>query len=183
MRTILIWGMLALLSPVSVHGQQIPATAETVPLTVWSQLEDARAIQPADAGPADVQVIFDPFCPASANLYRKVRQEHQGAAVRWIPVAYYRRESAAVAHALLAAESPFQAMGAQLESLSRPEASRARAPRQATREAVNPVVLQQAQELGAYTPMVFSRSTSGGVTLHKGHYSSAIEQALGAADR
>lgn len=178
MRVMLTLMMLALLLPMPALGQNAPAAREAVPLTVWSQLEGARSIQRRGAGQAGIQVVFDPFCPASANLFRKLEQEHPEALVRWVPVAYYRRDSAAVAHALLAAGTPFQAMAAQFESLSRPDAPRAEPLRPGPQQAVNPEILQSALGLGGYTPMVFSRSDSGAVQLHRGHYDSAIEQAL-----
>lgn len=178
MRVIFLAGMLAALMPGPLPAQHLPAQREAVPLTVWSSLDAAEGIQRPGSGVARVQVVFDPFCPSSANLYRKVEQEYPGAAVRWIPVAYYRRNSATVARTLLDASSPYEAMGDQFTRLSQGTADVDGAGRRGV-PAINPDILQSAEGLGAYTPMVFSRTPAGGVQLHRGHYSSAMDQALG----
>lgn len=178
MRMMFLAGLLATLMPGPLAAQHLPAQRETVPLTVWSRLAQAEGIQRPGTGVARVQVVFDPFCPSSANLYRKVEQEYPGAAVRWIPIAYYRRSSALVARELLEASSPYDAMGEQFMRLSQGTADGDSAGRHGA-TAVNPDTLESAKALGAYTPMVFSQTPAGGVHLHRGHYSSAMDQAMG----
>lgn len=152
------------------------ATAEAVPLVAWAQLDAARAAQSPGMAP-QIQVIFDPYCPASANLYRKLAQEHPGARVRWIPIAYYRTESVPAARDILAATDGTQAMHAQFERMSRPRVSEVR-PGRDERGRVNPAVHEATIAWGGFTPMVFGRTRNGSIRLYRGHYADAIELAL-----
>ncbi len=77
-------------------------------------LEKARGIVAGGAAGAKpvFQVIFDPNAPSDAMLWRNLRKYHPDTAVRWLPVAYFGRDSGPLAATLLDAAKPAAALAA-----------------------------------------------------------------------
>lgn len=172
--TMLLWTCAALL-PAQAQAQA--DGTERLPLSVWSQLDAARAIQPHGNQP-QLQIIFDPYCPASARLFQTLRAQYPHASVRWVPIAYYRPQSGQAAARILAARDPRQALAEQFEALDQPVAPTGRR-RAGREERINPDIHQSTLAWGGYTPMILSRDAAGNVRVHRHHYTQAIELALG----
>lgn len=77
-------------------------------------LKAAEGIQLGDPGSADVQIIFDPNGPNGARLYRYLRKVHPDLAVRWVPIAYFGKTSAAVTGILLNSRNARQDLNTDL---------------------------------------------------------------------
>lgn len=79
-------------------------------------LESAKGIQLGDApGSARIQVIFDPNAPYGAKLYQRMQAHHADVPVRWVPVAYIAKNSAAVASLLIHSRVPKQDLNTDLK--------------------------------------------------------------------
>ena len=107
MRMINVLFLLACFAAIgSVHGQEV--RTKVLPTSAWQVLEDARGIRvggPIDARPS-IQVIFDANCPYCARLHESLLRDHPEIAVRWVPIAYFRTDSAVLAAAILNSPDP-----------------------------------------------------------------------------
>lgn len=95
----------------------IAVTLRPLPAPAARVLEQARGIVTGgSAGATPVfQVIFDPNAPSDAALWRNLQRLHPGLAIRWLPVAYFGKDSAAIAATMLDAADPAAALAANFE--------------------------------------------------------------------
>jgi hypothetical protein len=81
----------------------------------WRLLESGPAVATGPKQRAAIQIVFDPNCPASANLFNRLAKTHTSTAIRWVPIAYYQRTSAGKAMSILADADPAAALTANFE--------------------------------------------------------------------
>lgn len=97
-------------NPAAVTWRPLPAAAARV-------LEQSRSIVTggtANAAPV-FQVIFDPNAPSDAALWHNLQRLHPNLAVRWLPINYFGKDSAALAATLLDAPNPAAALAENFE--------------------------------------------------------------------
>lgn len=90
----------------------------SLPSSAWSVLERARGIDVGGSATArpSIQIIFDANCPYCARLYEKLRRDHPDLAVRWVPIAYFRSDSALLAMAILNSREPATSLRKNFDS-------------------------------------------------------------------
>lgn len=96
------------------RADTVAITFHPLPATAAHVLEQARGIVTggnADATPM-FQVIFDPNAPSDAALWRNLQRLHPDLVIRWLPIAYFGKDSAAIAATMLDAADPAAALAA-----------------------------------------------------------------------
>lgn len=140
------------------------------PQRTWTILQRAPGIV-AGLNPnavANIQIVFDPNCPYSAKIYQYFKRHFPAAAVRWTPVAYMRRDSTALAAAILTSSAPAKSLDQDLggyDFVTHRSGYRIPAGRAASTLGEKQQVLQKtwAAQWGGYTPMIFFRDSRGRV--------------------
>lgn len=89
----------------------------------WALLQAASGVtvHAPTIAPQDgiaIQVVFDVNCPYCGELYRALAQTHPHTPIRWVPVAFLKTDSAAIAAAILAADTPETALDCALSQHS-----------------------------------------------------------------
>lgn len=82
----------------------------------WQAVSHSPGIMVGGKSKTAIQVVFDPNCPASARLHEYLIKTQATTAIRWVPVAYYRKNSLGKAAALLQAADPEQALNQNFEN-------------------------------------------------------------------
>lgn len=176
---VLFFGALLALSAGAAFGQDDPV--RPLPPTAWKLLTDAHGIQVGGAPGAEVrvQVVFDANCPYSAELYKWLHRYYAATAVRWVPVADLRADSAALAAAILASPSPVDALDEDFRRYHfGPDGGRGgyTLPPGATHQnlpAANLRLQQAWMRWGSLTPMLIVRTRRGAILMHGGIHGSA----------
>lgn len=142
---------------------------EALPASAWDVLTTSAGI-PFGLEPgkqANVQVIFDTNCDYCAKLYLRMQDEpFVGIATRWVPVAFMKQDSAAIANALLASNDPARSLDAFFRS---DKAKRNRGDilpshvMQSRHEPDYAALMKKLGEWGGYTPMIIIRTAAGEV--------------------
>lgn len=76
----------------------------------WQLLNRTPGIVTGVSQNPSIQMVFDPNCPASGRLHEYLYATYRDTTIRWVPVAYYRKDSLGKAAALLADSTPDQAL-------------------------------------------------------------------------
>lgn len=82
---------------------------DPLPPSAWQVLESTPAIQVGGSPDlhASVYVVFDANCPHCAKLYQRMQRDYfDDIPVRWVPIAFLKPDSAALAGAILASTDP-----------------------------------------------------------------------------
>ena len=159
---------------IAVNFHPLPATAAGV-------LAGARGIVTggrANAKPV-VQVIFDPNAPSDAALWRNLQRQHPELTVRWLPVGYFRKDSAALAATLLDAADPAAALAKNFDQYDRRARHGGVQPEQGKTPDAGQAALRAAWGgYGGYTPMIVVRDADGNAQQTGGANPEVIEAAL-----
>lgn len=157
--------------------------ATPLPASAWRLLEATPGITVGgDPGwKASVQIVCDANCPYCAKLHRTVQHEYPGLAVRWVFVAYFKPESAALAAAILSSPDPAASLAANYRGYDfstqrgahRPPVGRQFQPRPAHAE-----LKQKWVEWGGFTPMVLVRTKDGTIVQAQGSSAPFLRAAL-----
>lgn len=168
------------------HAQQ--ARFKEMSLSAWQAAEAAAGVVVGGApgSKPSIQVIFDANCPHCARLYALLRQEAPGIAVRWVPIAYFRPDSARLAAAILHADDPRAALdtdfrqydfGAHHGGYRMPAEAPLALPES------NTTLERQWRRWGGYTPMYLVRDKRGAVLLTGGAAPGIVREVLDRAAR
>ncbi|GAB3339023.1 hypothetical protein [Marilutibacter aestuarii] len=164
-----------LLAPVLLAQAQVRSYRE-LPEAAWETLQAAPGIRwsGAQGMKASVQVVCDANCPYCARLDRTLRARHPDLAVRWVPTAYFKPDSEAMAAALLSAPDPSAALAANYRDYDFGKNHGGYAPPPAAKRLVDGHAALKAawKQWGGFTPMVIVRTRDGRVL-----------QAMGSGDR
>lgn len=163
-------------------------TLPSLPAEAWDVAAQARGVQfNGESGQQpELQIVCDAHCPYCARLYTQLRSRFQDVAVRWVPVAYFRPDSAALAAAILSADDPAAALD---ENYRHYDAAQRRGGYRQLQDAGG--ILDYEHELlrqgwrawGGFTPMVMVRDRSGQVFRARDASPASIRQALSVAGR
>lgn len=134
--------------------------------SAWTTLANAGGIVIDGSSHAEpsIQVVFDPNNPYDARVYRRMRSDYPGIPVRWVPVAYMRADSAAMAGAMLSSSDPAASLDqdlGQYDEQAKHGGYRLPAGRQWTLPPANQTLFQAWKGWGGYTPMFILRSRDG----------------------
>lgn len=136
----------------------------------WNLLSSAPGVRVdsnLDMEPS-IQLICDANCPYCAQLDRTLREKHADLAVRWVPIAYFKPDSASLAAAILASRDPIESLRINYRYYNFSERSGGyQAPfnreHKLTHESER--LKRRWVEWGGFTPMVVVRSEDG--RIHK----------------
>lgn len=157
-----------------------------LPEKVWASVLHARGVTVGGqrgAAPR-VQVVFDPNCPYCALLYQFMQAEHPNVTVRWVPIAYLTRDSAARAGAILASSDPVASLNQDFTHYAfNGVASHGGYALPPGKHYALPAVNAQLQHAWAHdwgggTPAVLIKNTDGTVTRVLGFERAEIERLL-----
>lgn len=154
-----------------------------LPASAWKLLEAAPGIRIGGkpGQNASVQVICDAHCPYCAKLERTLQQEHPGLVVRWVPVAYFKPDSAVLAAAILASPDPAASLAANYRGYdftARRGAYRPPSGRQFQLDPAHAALKQQWLKWGGFTPMVIVRTREGHIVQAQGSTAPFLRDAL-----
>ncbi|PWK86746.1 thioredoxin fold domain-containing protein [Fulvimonas soli] len=157
-----------------------------MPPSTWQLAEAAEGVVMGGTPGAkpSIQIIFDANCPYCARLYALLRQEARGIAVRWVPIAYFREDSARLAAAILHAGDPRAALDANFRQYDfHAHHGGYRVPAGATQglQASNLALQRQWRNWGGYTPMYLVRDSHGATLLTGGAAPDIVRSVLGRA--
>jgi hypothetical protein len=76
----------------------------------WTKAEQLPGVVTGPKTGPNIVVFFDPNCPFCAHLWHRIQAWHDYLRIRWIPVAFIRRESLNMAVSILNAKHPRQAL-------------------------------------------------------------------------
>lgn len=89
-----------------------------IPIQIWLRIQQAEGIvmggKKGDS--PNIQVIFDANCPWCARLFVKMQNEHPDVAIRWVPIAYFESNSAAIAASILASRDPVKSLSVNFDN-------------------------------------------------------------------
>jgi thiol:disulfide interchange protein DsbG len=158
-----------------------------VPVEVWEALEGASGIVSGGTSGTtpNIQIIFDMNCPWCARLYMALKQKHPDIAVRWVPIAYFRNDSAAMAAAVLASDHPGAGLDVNFRNydfqrdhggykLDRRHAAGSLAPQHGS-------LKRLWKTWGGYTPMFLFRNREGEIMLTGGAADWVVESVISRA--
>lgn len=161
--------LLGLCVACAVHAEEPSDPFHAMPEGTWQALEQAPGIvsgaHSKNAVPR-IQVVFDPNCPYSAQIYQYFKRHHPHTPIRWTPVAYMRPDSYAVALAIFRSRDLQGSLDLNLDHYDF-AAHRGGFPRpRGTPEGTLGPAQQQLQQLwtakwGGFTPMIFFRGHTG----------------------
>ncbi|MBB1088722.1 hypothetical protein H4F99_09490 [Lysobacter sp. SG-8] len=153
-----------------------------LPDDAWRTLEAASGIRWMGASglQANVQVICDANCPYCARLDRTLREKYPSLAVRWVPTAYFQRDSEAVAASLLSSEDPVAALIANYRDYDFDARHGGHVPASnGLRLGASHGALEQAwKEWGGFTPMIVVRTRDGRILQALGSNESFVAPVL-----
>lgn len=157
--------------------------ATPLPASAWGLLEATPGIRVGgDPGhKASVQVVCDANCPYCAKLQRTLPRDYPGLAVRWVFVAYFKPESAALAAAILASPDPAASLAANYRGYdftTRRGGYRPRAGRPLGLSPAHSALKQQWLKWGGSTPMVLVRTKDGRIVQAQGSTAPFLRAAL-----
>lgn len=81
----------------------------------WQLISHSPGIMVGGKTKTAIQVVFDPNCPASARLFEYLKKTQTNTPIRWVPVAYYQKNSLGKAAALLQVTNPEKALNQNFE--------------------------------------------------------------------
>jgi hypothetical protein len=158
-----------------------------VPVQAWETLEKAGGIVTGGTPGTrpNIQIVFDMNCPWCARWYMKLKQTHPDTAVRWVPIAYFRNDSAAMAAAVLASDHPGAGLDANFRNydfqrdhggykLDSRHASESLAPQHDS-------LKRFWKKWGGYTPMFLFRNRKGEIMLTGGAADWVVESVISQA--
>lgn len=139
---------------------------QTLPDSAWTYISSAQGILVGGDPHAqpNIQVIFDANCPYCAKLYTAMHKDHPNVSVRWVPVAYFWADSAALEAAILQADDPVASLdtnfrhyvfSAKHGGYSVPK------DRPFHLAAKNVALRREWEKWGAFTPMIVIRTKNG----------------------
>ena len=104
---ILLWLVCAVVS--------LPAFAEdsvfkTLTQDDWQIVTQSKGVMKEGESKSYIQIIFDVNCPHSAKLFTWLADRHPNTPIRWVPIAYFRKDSAALASSILSSKAPYLAL-------------------------------------------------------------------------
>jgi thiol:disulfide interchange protein DsbG len=103
--------ILGVLNSAIVHAQSAttPVAPKQLAQEDWHALKQAAGIT-VGKGYVAIHIIFDPHCPYSAKVFERLKQANLKQAIRWVPVAYFKPDSAQLAATLLQSKEPLKAL-------------------------------------------------------------------------
>jgi thiol:disulfide interchange protein DsbG len=159
-----------------------------MPLAAWQSVEIAEGVEMGEtpASKPSIQVIFDANCPYCARLYALLLQDAHGMAVRWVPIAYLRDDSARLAAAILDANDPRAALDANFRKYDfhTHHGGYKLSPSTSTLlglPAANVALKRQWRSWGGYTPMFLVKDNSGAILLTGGAAPDIVRSVLSRA--
>jgi len=157
---------------------QLPAEALDV-------VTSARGIQ-FNGSPKDVpalHLVCDAHCPYCAKLHAQLATDFPERAVRWVPIAYFRADSAALAARILSSSDPVAALDGNYRTYdfaARRGGNQAMDGRAAMLDYEHGVLREHWREWGGYTPMVLASDAQGRMYRARDTKSSSIRILLDA---
>ncbi|MBB1060039.1 hypothetical protein [Marilutibacter spongiae] len=171
-------------------GAALPAASQVartrdVPADAWATLAALPGVRMTGAPglKANVAVICDANCPYCARLDQHLRAQYPSLPVKWLPVAYFKPDSAALANRILAARDP----AAELKTNYQNYDARARhgglpaAAPSARLPADYAAIRTLWTQWGGFTPMVVVRRADGRVVKAMGSTPEFVDAALAQA--
>ena len=182
MTRLLALAFVSLALPVLAGAQE--ATLKPLPSSAWQVLEQARGIDmgpDTDREPA-VQVIFDVNCPYCARLHELFRRDYPGVVTRWVPVAYFKPDSASLAAAILNSPDPQASLEVNFGNYDFKSHHGGYVPlaghTTSNMGKAQEVLRMHWKEWGGYTPMYVVRDRKGRVFLTGGASVSVVRKVL-----
>ena len=76
----------------------------------WQIVTQSKGIVKEGESDAHIQIIFDVNCPHSAKLFTWLVDKYPNTTIRWVPIAYFRKDSATLARSVLVSKAPYQSL-------------------------------------------------------------------------
>lgn len=138
----------------------------------------------------DLQLVCDANCPYCAKLYVDIQDRFPEVVVRWVPVAYFKPDSASLAARILSSGDPVASLARNYRAYDFTDRRGGYRPADGQRAMLayeNEVLKRHWREWGGFTPMILAPDGKGQVYLARDTTPSSIrsllEAARGEADR
>lgn len=137
-----------------------------LPADAFEVVTSARGVQ-FNGAPGDTPVLHlvcDAHCPYCAKLHVQLGTAFPDRAVRWVPIAYFRPDSAALAARILSSSDPVAALDGNYRTYdfaARRGGHHAMDGRAGMLDYEHGVLRQHWREWGGYTPMVLAPDAQG----------------------
>lgn len=145
-----------------------------IPVRIWLRIHQAEGIVTGGkrGDVPNIQVIFDANCPWCARLFVKIQDDHPNVAIRWVPIAYFDPNSAAIAASILASRDPVKSLSVNFDNYDfKKERGGYPVPLRTSDIYLPPANMKlknEWKELGGYTPMIVYRDKEGCVMITGG---------------
>lgn len=181
----LLLGM-ALAAPLKTTAQEsrLPPQLPAGALDVINAAEGIQFNGPQDSRP-DLQLVCDANCPYCAKLYVQLRDDLPEHVVRWVPIAYFKPDSASLAAQILSSGDPAAALDRNYRTydfVERRGGYQSSDGRTHMLDYEHEVLRQHWRDWGGYTPMILAPDGQGQVYRARDTRSSSVRRLLEVTD-
>lgn len=163
-----------------------PAQVENyrpLPANAWQLLEATPGIRIGGkpGQKANIQVVCDAHCPSCARLLLTLEQQRPDLALRWVPIAYLKPDSAAAAAAILASPDPASSLTTNYREYDFTARRGGYSAPGSTQRRLDPAherLKRHWTKWGGFTPMVTVRTRSGRVVQAQGSAGPLLWEAI-----
>lgn len=158
---------------------------QPLPPSAWDLVEATPGIRLGESPgrQANIQIVCDANCPYCAKLDRTLRRDYPDLAVRWVPIAYFKPDSSALAAAILADADPAAALDRNYrgyDAVQRQGGYPVGAGQGPLGQA-HQSLKEEWRKWGGFTPMIVVRGSDGRVSKAMGSGKDFVSAAIEAA--